>query len=166
MSMDDYGGAHPYGVAKGGKGHVIFYCYYTRKYILKKKKEKKLMASTNWIYFPVNAINRSYVQGIPSHRAGRIDYLPGSILIITSMWYLKNPPFFRTMLKLTNLRKSWILDSRFFVTGTWILDSNRNRDSRFLELNSGFQSLGFRIWRAKISVFRNLDCLKGGDFSN
>jgi len=43
MSMDDYGGAHPYGVAKGGKGHVIFYCYYTRKYrffffFFKKKK--------------------------------------------------------------------------------------------------------------------------------
>ncbi|CAH3044625.1 unnamed protein product [Porites lobata] len=32
MSMDDYGGAHPYGVAKGGKGHVIFYCYYTPIY--------------------------------------------------------------------------------------------------------------------------------------
>ena len=43
MSMDDYGGAHPYGVAKGGKGHVIFYCYYTRKYIF----FRKLMASTN-----------------------------------------------------------------------------------------------------------------------
>ena len=92
MSMDDYGGAHPYGVAKGGKGHVIFYCYYTRKYRLKKKK-KKLMASTNWIYFPVNTIKRSYVQGTPGHRTGRIDYLPGPILIRTSMWYLKTPFF-------------------------------------------------------------------------
>ena len=187
MSMDDYGGAHPYGVAKGGKGHVIFYCYYTRKYIF----FRKLMASTNWIYFPANAINRSYVQGIPSHRAGRIDYLLGPILIRTSMRYLKTSFFLdyeqfllffrfgkgsarapsverrsRETRETRAARKSWILDSASFVTGTWILDSNRNRDSRFLGLNSGFQSLGFRIWRAKISVFRNLDCLKGGDFSN
>ena len=41
MSMDDYGGAHPYGVAKGGKGHVIFYCYYTREYIKKKERKKE-----------------------------------------------------------------------------------------------------------------------------
>ena len=77
MSMDDYGGAHPYGVAKGGKGHVIFYCYYTRKYIF----FTKFMALTNCIYFPVNTMKRSYVQGTPSHRTGRIDYLHGPNLI-------------------------------------------------------------------------------------
>ena len=50
---------------------------------------------------------------------------------------------------------SWIPDSRHwipvFVSGTWILDSNRNWDSGFLELYSGFQSQGFRIPWGKIS---------------
>ena len=32
-----------------------------------------------------------------------------------------------------------------FVSGTWILDSNRLWDPRFLELFSGLQSPGFRI---------------------
>ena len=176
MSMDDYGGAHPYGVAKGGKGHVIFYCYYTRKYIF----FRKLIASTNWIYFPVNTMKRSYVQGTPRHRTGRIDYLLGPILISwTSMWYLKTPFFldyaqFLFFFRFSKgsarapsvERRSRETRETRAARKSWILDSNRNRDSRFLELNSGFQSLGFRIWRAKISVFRNLDCLKGGDFSN
>ena len=48
-----------------------------------------------------------------------------------------------------------IPDSRYwipvFVSGTWILDSNRLWDSEFLELYSGFHSSpGFRIPRAKI----------------
>ena len=33
-----------------------------------------------------------------------------------------------------------VLDSGPFVGGTWIPDSNRKRDSGFLELNSGFHS--------------------------
>ena len=37
------------------------------------------------------------------------------------------------------------LDSGFFASGTWIQDSNRSRDSGFLELNSIFQSREFRI---------------------
>ena len=53
-------------------------------------------------------------------------------------------------------RQSWILDSTpwipdfrywfpVFVNGIWILNSNRQWDSGFLELSSGFQSPGFRI---------------------
>ena len=43
----------------------------------------------------------------------------------------------------------WIPDSRYripvFVSRRWILDSNRQWDSGFLELYSGLQMLGFRI---------------------
>ena len=137
------------------------------------------MASTNWIYFPVNTMKRSYVQDTPGHRTGRIDYLFGPILIATSMWYLKTSFFLDYeqslfLFRFSNgsaretraARKSWILDSGSFVTGTWIPYSNRKRDPRFLELNCGFQSLRFRIWQAKSPVFRNLDYLKWGDFSN
>ena len=40
----------------------------------------------------------------------------------------------------------YAMDSGFkvFVSGTWILDSNRHRDSGFLKRYSGFQSRGFR----------------------
>ena len=38
-----------------------------------------------------------------------------------------------------------------FVSGTWILDSNRSWDSGFLEVYSRFQSPGFQISQAKIS---------------
>ena len=55
-----------------------------------------------------------------------------------------------------NPAQSWILDPRrgfripwywslVFVTETWILDSNLEKDSRFLELYFGFQSPAFRI---------------------
>ena len=44
-----------------------------------------------------------------------------------------------------------VLDSGFFVSGTWILDCNRQWDSGFVELYSGFQSQGFRIPHAKVS---------------
>ena len=44
-----------------------------------------------------------------------------------------------------------ILDSGRFVSGIWIPDSYRKRDSGFLELYSGFQSPGFRIPEANIS---------------
>ena len=47
------------------------------------------------------------------------------------------------------LGQSWIPDSRYripvFVSRRWILDSNRQWDSGFLELYSGLQMLGFRI---------------------
>ena len=49
---------------------------------------------------------------------------------------------------------SWILDSRYwipvFVSGTWILDSNRKWDCGFLELYSGFQRPVFSIPQGKI----------------
>ena len=52
----------------------------------------------------------------------------------------------------------WIPDSRYcipvFVGGTWILDSNRQRDSGFLKLYSGFQRPGFQIPRQKFAKFR------------
>ena len=32
LSLNDYGGTHPYGASRGTTGHVIFYCYYTREY--------------------------------------------------------------------------------------------------------------------------------------
>ena len=38
-----------------------------------------------------------------------------------------------------------LLDSRFLISGTWILDYNHKRDSGILELNSGFQRPGLRI---------------------
>ena len=43
------------------------------------------------------------------------------------------------------------VDSGSFVSTTWIPDSNRQWDFRFLELYSGFQSPGFRITLVKIS---------------
>ena len=42
-----------------------------------------------------------------------------------------------------------VMDSEFFVSRTWILDSNRLWDSGFLKLYSGFQSPGFRILQLK-----------------
>ena len=42
-----------------------------------------------------------------------------------------------------------VLDSSFFFIGTWISFSNRLWDSRFLELESGFQNSGLRIPQAK-----------------
>ena len=53
--------------------------------------------------------------------------------------------------------KPWIPDSKYwipvFVSGTWILESNRQWDSGFLELCSGFQSTGFQISRIPESEF-------------
>ena len=65
-----------------------------------------------------------------------------------------------------NIRKSkTVLDSGFYAadsrlrysipvsdSGTWILDSNRQWDSGFLELYSGFQRPGFRIPQSLIWV--------------
>ena len=65
-----------------------------------------------------------------------------------------------------NIRKSkTVLDSGFYDadsrlrysipvsdSGTWILDSNRQWDSGFLELYSGFQRPGFRIPQSLIWV--------------
>ena len=52
-----------------------------------------------------------------------------------------------------NPRQSLILDSRPWIPdpGYWILDSNLQWDSGFLELHSVFQSRGFRIRQAKVS---------------
>ena len=45
------------------------------------------------------------------------------------------------------------MDSRFFVSGTWISDSNREWiHSGFLELYSGFHSPGFRIPQQQFQV--------------
>ena len=44
----------------------------------------------------------------------------------------------------------------FLVSGTWIPDFNRYRDSGFLELNSGFPSAGFPILQEQIRRL-NLD---------
>lgn len=43
------------------------------------------------------------------------------------------------------------LDSRSFVSGNLIPESNRYWDSEFLEVDSGVQSQGFRIPQEKIS---------------
>lgn len=53
----------------------------------------------------------------------------------------------------------YVLDSGFLVGGTWIPDSNRQRDSRTFELDSGSQSLGFQVTQG----FRNQDCLTWGE---
>ena len=52
-----------------------------------------------------------------------------------------------------NPRQSLILDSRPWIPdpGYWILDSNLQWDSGFLELHSVFQSPGFQIRQAKVS---------------
>ena len=34
MTLNDYGGVHPYGATRDPRGHVIFYCYYRRKLYL------------------------------------------------------------------------------------------------------------------------------------
>ena len=61
-----------------------------------------------------------------------------------------------------NPRRSWILDStlwisgfqywspHFFKIGTWISDSNRLWVFGFIELDSGFQSPGFRITQTNL----------------
>ena len=60
-----------------------------------------------------------------------------------------------------NSKHPWILDawdsifqvlpSGFIISGTWIPDSNRKRNSVILQLNFGFQSPKFRIPQARIS---------------
>ena len=45
-----------------------------------------------------------------------------------------------------------VLDSGSFVSGTWILDFNRQWDSGFLELYSWFQSPGFQIPQQKFRI--------------
>ena len=42
-----------------------------------------------------------------------------------------------------------VLDSKFFYSGTWILDSNRYWDSGFLKMYSGVQSPIFRTQKKK-----------------
>ena len=78
-----------------------------------------------------------------------------------------------------NPKQSWIQDfmqwipySRHwipvFVNGTWILDSNHQWNSGFLELYSGFQSPAFPLPQAKFPGSPNLDsitCL-GSDRAN
>ena len=53
----------------------------------------------------------------------------------------------------------WIPDSRYsfpvFVSRTWILDSNRQCDSGFLELYSGFQFLDFGLHKQNFPGFRS-----------
>ena len=46
--------------------------------------------------------------------------------------------------------KFQVLNFGFLVSGTWIPDFNRLRDSEFLELNSGFPSSGFKIPQEQI----------------
>ena len=79
--------------------------------------------------------------------------------------------------KLTNVgnpRQPWILhftpwlpDSRYlfpvFESENWILDSNLQWDSRFIELHSGFQGPGFRIPQQKVPRFWNSNSLTWGD---
>ena len=67
---------------------------------------------------------------------------------------------FRDGPMLGNPRQSWILDSSFWifwilVRGTWIPDFNILRNSGFRELNSGFQSPGYRIPQQNLVGFRN-----------
>ena len=52
-----------------------------------------------------------------------------------------------------------VLDSEFFVSGTWNPDSNVQWDTGLLELYSEFQSLGFWIVQQKFSGFQNLHSL-------
>ena len=49
--------------------------------------------------------------------------------------------------------QAWIPHFRYFipVSGTWILDSNRQWDSGFIKLFFGYQSPGFRVPKAQIS---------------
>ena len=50
------------------------------------------------------------------------------------------------------------LDSKFLISGTWILDSNDSQE--FFKLNTGIQSLGFRITEyasKKLPGFQNPD---------
>ena len=53
----------------------------------------------------------------------------------------------------------WIPDSRYsfpvFVSRTWILDSDRQCDSGFLELYSGFQFLDFGLHKQNFPGFRS-----------
>ena len=58
-----------------------------------------------------------------------------------------------------------LLDSGFFMSGTWTPDSNRQRDSGLLELYSEIPSSGFWIPEAKFPGFRNPDCLRWDDKS-
>ena len=51
----------------------------------------------------------------------------------------------------------WILDSGFFVNGTWIPDFNGQYHSGFLKLYYGFQNPGFQIPPEKIREFRILE---------
>ena len=52
-----------------------------------------------------------------------------------------------------------VLDSEFFVSGTWNLDSNVQWDSGLLELYSEFHNPGFLIVQQKFSGFWNVDSL-------
>ena len=60
----------------------------------------------------------------------------------------------------------WIVDSGcwipIFFSGTWILDSMPYWDLGVLEPYSGFQSLGFRIPRAKFSRILESQVLESG----
>ena len=69
-------------------------------------------------------------------------------------WFQSSLPLYRRSLYFENfvfsphVRESKAaLDSGFFVSKTWIRDSNG-----FLELYSGIQSQGFRISQAKITL--------------
>ena len=49
-----------------------------------------------------------------------------------------------------------VLDSKFFYSGTWILDSNRYWDSGFLKMYSGVQSPIFRTQKKKKKKKKNI----------
>ena len=73
---------------------------------------------------------------------------------ISLLWILQLVMYFSPYER----KSKTVLDSGFhavnsgsFVSTTWIPDSNRQWDSGFLELYSGYQSPGFRIPLAKIS---------------
>ena len=51
----------------------------------------------------------------------------------------------------------WIKDSKSALDSTILASGTLIPDCRFLELNSGFQSLGLRISQAKISHIGNPD---------
>ena len=53
----------------------------------------------------------------------------------------------------------WIKDSKSALDSTILVSGTMIPDCRFLELNSGFQSLGLRISQAKISHIRESGCM-------
>ena len=86
------------------------------------------------------------------------------ILILVMQWFGVAD---REISQSPHVRESeaWIPDSRYwipvFVRRTWIPDSNRECDSGSLELYSGFQSSGFQIPQAQISLDSGIRYMHG-----